>query len=129
MEPTTFRGGQIYGIRISTVFADNNAIRCAGCGQPITVIPFRVSLLDAAAEESPVDWSERAVLNPGPHEFHTDPACFRAWAHERGYFLCRRSSVRELMRPIPLPLDPDGGATRLGLCDAEHEGDHELVPA
>jgi hypothetical protein len=128
MEPTTFRGGQIYGIRVSTIFADNDAIRCAGCGLPITIVPFRVSLLDAAAAEAPADWSERAPLNPGPHEFHTDPACFQAWAHDRGYLLCRLSAVRELMRPVVLPEAPEG-RQRLGLCDGEHQGPHELVPA
>ncbi|HEX5466163.1 MAG TPA: hypothetical protein VFW92_05745 [Candidatus Limnocylindrales bacterium] len=129
MEPRTFRGGSIYGIRMPTVFADNDAIRCAGCGQPITVVPFRVSLLDAAAAETAVDWSEQAPLNPGPHEFHTDPTCFQAWARERGYLLCRLSGVRELMRPVVVPAAAAGGQPRLGLCDAEHRGPHELVPA
>ena len=128
MDPTTFRGGQIYGIRISTIYEDNDAIRCAGCGRPITVIPFRVSLLDAAAAEIPADWAERAPLNPGPHEFHTDPACFAAWARERGHLLCRLSAVRELMRPVSIPPGRDG-AVRWGLCDGEHPGPHELVPA
>ena len=31
----TFRGGEIYGIQISTVFDENDTIRCAGCGEPI----------------------------------------------------------------------------------------------
>ena len=28
-----FRGGEIYGIPIPTVFDENNSIRCAGCGE------------------------------------------------------------------------------------------------
>jgi hypothetical protein len=128
MDPTTFRGSKILGIRIPTVFADNDAIRCAGCGEPIDVVPFRVSLLDAAAAEAPAGWAGHAPLNPGPHEFHADPACFRAWAHERGYLFCQRSAVRELMRPVVLPAEADA-AGRLGLCDGEHEGPHELIPA
>lgn len=128
MDETTFRGGQIYGIRIATVFDDNDAIRCAGCGLPITVVPFRVSLLDAAPTEIAADWAARASLNPGPHEFHTDPACFATWARARGYLLCRLSAVRELMRPVAVPPGKDG-SVRLGLCDSEHPGPHELVPA
>ncbi len=32
MPVTRFRGGEIYGIRIPTLFQENNAIRCEGCG-------------------------------------------------------------------------------------------------
>ena len=70
-------------------------------------------------------WAERAPLNPGPHQFHADPAHFRTWARARGYYLCRLSDVRELMRPVPLP----GDEARMGLCDANHREAHEFVPA
>ncbi len=30
-----FRGGEIYGIPIPTVFDENNSMRCAGCGEPM----------------------------------------------------------------------------------------------
>jgi hypothetical protein len=123
--PTTFRGGEILGIRIPTVFDENSGPRCAGCGQPIEITPFRVSLMDAAAVESPPSWAVRARLNPGPHQFHADPSCFRTWAQARGYLLCRHSSIREVMRPVALP----GPQERWGICDGEHRSPHEFVPA
>ena len=70
---TRFRGGRIMGIRIPTVFAENDAKRCAGCGEPIESTPFRVSIMDNVAPESAPSWAERAPLNPGPHQFHADP--------------------------------------------------------
>lgn len=121
----TFRGGGIMGIRIPTVFSDTDAIRCAGCGESIAVTPFRVSIMDAFSVETPPSWASSAPLNPGPHQFHADPACFRAWARARGHYLCRLSAVRELMRPVALP----GEAVRWGLCDGEHRAAHEFVPA
>ena len=121
----TFRGGTIQGIRIPTVFSETDAIVCAGCGRPIEVTPFRVSIMDAVAGESPPSWASSATINPGPHQFHADPACFWAWAGARGYVACRLSRVRELMRPIPLP----GEAIRWGLCDGEHREAHEFVSA
>jgi hypothetical protein len=120
-----FRGGQIMGIRIPTLVEENDAKRCAGCGEPITGTPFRVSIMDAVAREAPPSWATRAPLNPGPHEFHADASHFHAWARRRGYFFCRLSDVRELMRPVPLP----GEEPRFGLCDANHREAHEFVPA
>ncbi|CAN5711666.1 hypothetical protein BH23CHL8_BH23CHL8_08600 [soil metagenome] len=125
MTATRFRGGQIMGIRIPTVFSENDAKRCAGCDEPIEGTPFRVSVLDNVAREVPPSWAEVATLNPGPHEFHSDPEHFHLWARRRGHFLCRLSGVRELMRPVPLPVDPPAW----GLCDSEHREDHEFVPA
>jgi hypothetical protein len=121
----TFRGGQIMGIRIPTVFSETDATVCAGCGRPIEITPFRVSILDAIAVEAPPSWATGATINPGPHQFHADPACFWAWARERGYLECRRSVVRELMRPVVVPGEP----TRWGLCDAEHREAHAFVLA
>lgn len=122
---TKFRGGEIMGIRIPTVFEENDAKRCAGCGEPITGTPFRVSIMDSVAREAPPTWAERAAMNPGPHQFHADPAHFRAWAARRGYYLCRLSDVRELMRPVPLPIDPPAW----GLCDGRHREAHGFLPA
>src|SRR6187200_3190177 len=65
-----FRGGEIYGIPITTRFDENNAIRCAGCGEVINGTPFRVTLLDIVSPEVPPSWAVGAPLNPGPHEFH-----------------------------------------------------------
>jgi hypothetical protein len=113
------------GIRIPTVFEENDAKRCAACGGPITGTPFRISLMDVVSREAPPSWAERAPLNPGPHQFHADPSCFRSWAARRGYLLCRLSEVRELMRPVPLPIDPPAW----GLCDAVHPEAHEFLPA
>ncbi len=72
------------GIRIPTVFEENDAKRCAGCGEPISGTPFRVSIMDSIAREAPPTWAERASFNPGPHQFHADPEHFRAWARRRG---------------------------------------------
>jgi hypothetical protein len=36
---------------------------------------------------------------------------------------CRRSQVRQIMRPIWVPTEP----RRLGLCDGIHRNDHEFV--
>jgi hypothetical protein len=122
---TRFRGGRIMGIRIPTVFSENDAKRCAGCGEPIEGTPFRVTLLDNVAREAAPSWAERATLNPGPHQFHADPAHFREWARRRGHVLCEFSEVRELMRPVPLPVDPPAW----GLCDGNHREDHVFTPA
>jgi hypothetical protein len=43
----------------------------------------------------------------------------------KGYLFCRRSEVREIMRPVPIP----GQDGRFGLCDGIHRDDHEFVPA
>ena len=113
------------GIRIPTVFNENDAKRCAGCNEPISGTPFRVSVMDNVAREAAPSWAETATINPGPHQFHSDPACFRAWAASRGHYICRLSQVRELMRPTPLPVDPPAW----GLCDGAHREDHEFEPA
>ena len=123
--PNVFRGREILGIRIPTVFEEVDAKRCAGCGEPIAGTPFRVFIMDAIAREAAPSWATAAPLNPGPHEFHANTEHFRAWARRRGYFFCRLSDVRELMRPVPLP----GAETRFGLCDASHREAHEFVPA
>ena len=62
---TRFRGGRIMGIRIPTVFSENDAKRCAGCGEPIEGTPFRVTMMDNVAREAAPSWAERAPLNPG----------------------------------------------------------------
>ena len=123
--PTTFRGGEILGIRIPTVFDENDGKVCAGCGQPIDGTPFRISLLDTVSAEVPDSWARHARLNPGPHQFHADPACFRAWARGRGLFFCRLSEVREIMRPVAIP----GDSPRWGACDGVHRQAHEFVLA
>ena len=122
---TTFRGGEYLGVRIDTVFEENNSIRCAGCDGVIAGTPFRISIMDVAAGEVPPTWARAARLNPGPHQFHADPEHFRAWCRERQYYLCRLSEVRELMRPVPIP----GQEGRWGLCDGLHREAHEFVPA
>ena len=70
------------------------------------------------------------MINPGPFQFHGDAACVRRWMADRGYLFCRKGEVREIMRPIPIPvpmMPPD--AARWGLCDGIHRDDHEFVPA
>jgi len=113
------------GIRIPTVFSETDAIVCAGCRSPIAVTPFRVSIMDAMAAETPPSWATNAPHNPGPHQFHADPACFWNWARERGFYSCRLATVREVMRPVPLP----GETVRWGLCDGNHLEAHRFVPA
>ena len=110
---------------IRTIVSDNVAVRCDGCGDVIDGTPWRVNILDTVAPEVAVGWAERTPINPGPHEFHADAACVRRWMAAKGYFFCRRGDVREIMRPIALPLDPPAW----GLCDGIHRDDHEFVPA
>ena len=124
MSPT-FRGGEYLGVRIPTVFEENDAIRCEGCGEPIKQTPFRVSLLDIVPSETAPSWAIGAAINPGPHQFHAQAEHFRLWARRRGYLFCRLSDVREIMRPIAVP----GETPRWGLCDGNHREAHELVPA
>jgi hypothetical protein len=120
-----FRGGEYLGVRIPTLFDENVATRCAGCGEVITGIPFRVSIMDIAPTEGAPSWAVSAPLNPGPHQFHADPSHFRAWARRRNHLICRLSDVREIMRPVAVP----GEVIRYGLCDGLHRQAHELVPA
>ncbi|HET7676652.1 MAG TPA: hypothetical protein VFK38_02260 [Candidatus Limnocylindrales bacterium] len=122
---TTFRGGEIYGIPIPTVFDETNAIRCEACLEPIEGLPFRVSIMDIVSVEAPPSWARGTRLNPGPHQFHAQPGCFQDWCRAKGYLLCRRSDVREIMRPVRIP----GEERRYGLCDGLHREAHELVPA
>ncbi len=113
------------GIRIPTIQPDTAMIRCRGCGAPIEETPFRVNVMDVVATEVPPSWAAGTPLNPGPFQFHRDPACARAWMREKGYLFCRRSAIRELMRPIAVP----GDEPKWGLCDGLHRDDHELIPA
>ena len=117
---------EIMGVRIPTIISDNVAKRCDGCHEIIEGTPWRVNVLDIVASESPVDWTESPLVNPGPFQFHGDPAHVRTWMARKGYLFCRRSEVREIMRPVPLP---GGGGPRFGLCDGIHRDDHEFVPA
>ncbi len=122
------------GVRIRTIISDNVAKRCDGCGQIIEGTPWRVNLLDIVTAETPVSWTARPAINPGPFQFHGDAACVRLWMAARGYLFCRRGEVREIMRPVPIPGsdEADGEAAALGalgLCDGIHRDDHEFVPA
>jgi hypothetical protein len=115
----------INGIRVPTIQQENLALRCRGCGGMIEGTPFRVNVMDITALEIPPAWSSCTSINPGPFQFHVDPACARRWMRARGNLFCRKSAVRELMRPIAIP----GVAVRWGLCDGFHTDDHEFVPA
>ena len=116
---------EIMGVRIPTIVADNVARRCDGCSEIIDGTPWRVNLLDIVSAETPVSWTSRPTINPGPFQFHGDPAHVRVWMRRRGYLFCRRGDVREIMRPIAIP----GEAERWGLCDGIHRDDHEFIPA
>ncbi len=122
------------GVRIRTIISDNVAKRCDGCGQIIEGTPWRVNLLDIVTAETPVSWTSRPAINPGPFQFHGDAACVRRWMAARGYLFCRRGEVREIMRPVPIPGSEEAeagaaGLGTLGLCDGIHRDDHEFVPA
>ena len=118
------------GVQIRTIIKDNDARRCAGCGELIDGTPWRVNLLDIVAAETPVSWAARPVINPGPFQFHGDPSHVRRWMAGRDYLFCRKGEVREIMRPVPIPAsDGASDAGRWGLCDGIHRDDHEFVPA
>jgi len=117
---------EIMGVEIRTIISDNVAKRCDGCHEIIDGTPWRVNVLDIVASETPVDWTAQPLLNPGPFQFHSDPAHVRTWMARKGYLLCRRGEIREIMRTVPLPGD---GEPRFGLCDGIHRDDHEFVPA
>jgi hypothetical protein len=125
MTTTRFRGGEYLGVRIPTIFDENNAIRCSGCGEVIPGQPFRVTILDIAPMEIATPWASRAPVNPGPHQFHANADHVRAWLRRKEILLCRVSDVRELMRPVPIP----GETARWGVCDGLHREAHEFVPA
>ena len=116
---------EIMGVRITTIVKDNVATRCDGCREVIEGTPWRINLLDIVATEVPANWSDRPALNPGPFQFHGDPAHVRRWMAGRGHLFCRLGTVREIMRPVPIP----GDAPRWGLCDGLHRDAHEFVPA
>ena len=116
---------EIMGIQIRTIVQDHVATRCDGCHEIIVGTPWRINLLDIVAAEAPVAWTERPAINPGPFQFHSDPAHVRRWMAARGHLFCRRGEVREIMRPIAIP----GERQRYGLCDGIHRDDHEFVPA
>ncbi len=120
---------EIMGVRIPTVITDNVAVRCDGCHEIIRGTPWRVSILDTVSTEIPPSWAGATTINPGPFQFHADPDHVRRWMASRGMFFCRKSAVREIMRPVMLPPAEAESARRLGLCDGIHRDDHEFVPA
>ncbi len=125
---------EIMGIQIRTILSDNVARRCDGCLRIIAGTPWRVNLLDIVAAEKPVGWAESPLVNPGPFQFHGDPVCVRGWMAGKGYLFCRRSEVREIMRPIAIPVAAGSTgegrpAAGWGLCDGIHRDDHEFIPA
>ena len=116
---------EIMGIQIRTIVRDNVASRCDGCLEIIEGTPWRINRLDIVAAESPVAWTDRPAVNPGPFQFHGDAACVRRWMAAKDHFFCQRGQVREIMRPVAIP----GLAGRYGLCDGIHRDHHEFVPA
>ena len=104
---------EIMGVTIRTIIEDNVAKRCDGCLEVIEGTPWRINLLDIVTAETPVSWAGRPAINPGPFQFHGDPAHVRRWMAAKGYLFCRRGEVREIMRPGP-DRRPDDGADALG---------------
>jgi len=115
----------LMGVRINTIVKDNVAIRGDGCNEIIAGTPWRINVLDIVASEVPVAWTEQPAINPGPFQFHSDPGHARTWMARRGYLVCRKGEVREIIRPVPIP----GDAVRWGRCDGIHRDDHAFVPA
>ena len=68
---------EIMGVDIRTIISDNVATRCDGCNEIVEGTPWRVNVLDIVATETPVDWTETPLVNPGPFQFHSDPAHVR----------------------------------------------------
>jgi hypothetical protein len=118
---------EIMGVTIRTITDDNVSKRCDGCLEVIEGTPWRINLLDIVTAETPVSWAGRPAVNPGPFQFHGDPACVRRWMAAKGHLFCQRGEVREIMRPVPIAAAD--GTTRWGLCDGIHRDDHEFVPA
>ena len=114
------------GVPIRTIVSDNVAIRCDGCREVIYGTPWRVNLLDIVSPEVAVGWTESPPINPGPHQFHADPACVRRWMAREGLLvLPPRRGPRDHAPRRPA----DRPARRTGLCDGLHRDDHEFVPA
>ena len=84
IETATIGPMEIMGVQIRTIVHDNVASRCDGCLEIIDGTPWRVNLLDIVASESPVAWTERPTINPGPFQFHGEPACVRRWIRPDG---------------------------------------------
>lgn len=116
---------QLMGVNINTIIADNTGIRCDGCLEVIDGTPWRLNILDIVSTEIPMSAAERGAINPGPFQFHGDDSHVKRWMADNGYRFCRKSAVREIMRPIPVPVP--GGRVLWGLCDGIHRDDHELV--
>ena len=107
---------EIMGVQIRTIISDNVAKRCEGCHKVIEGTPWRINLLDIVTAETPVSWTARPAINPGPFQFHGDAGCVRDWMAARGYLFCRRGEVREIMRPIPIPGPDDAPDRAAGAC-------------
>ena len=116
---------RLMGVNINTIVTDNGAIRCDGCLEVIRGTPWRLNILDIVATETPMSSAERGAINPGPFQFHGEPTHVKRWMADNGYYFCRKSEVREIMRPIPVP--GPGDAVLWGLCDGIHRDDHEFV--
>ena len=65
---------EIVNVRITTVTEDNVARRCDGCLEVIAGTPWRINILDIVAPRAGADWTDSPAINPGPFEFHADPA-------------------------------------------------------
>ena len=117
---------EVNGVRIPTIIAENSAMRCDGCLSQIEGTRFRISVLDTTATEVAPSFGEASPINPGPFQFCADQCCPSRWAAARGWMLCSRSEMREIMRPIRLP---SGAGAELGLCDGLHHDAHEFRSA
>ena len=118
---------EIMGVTIRTIIEDNVSKRCDGCLEVIDGTPWRMNLLDIVTAETPVSWAGRPAINPGPFQFHGDPAHVRPGWPRRA--TCSAVVARSARSCGPCRSPAADGATRWGLCDGIHRDDHEFVPA
>ena len=119
---------EIMGVQIRTIVNDNVATRCDGCLEVIDGTPWRINLLDIVAAETPVSWAGRPAINPGPFQFHGDPATSAAGWPTRATSSAAAARSARSCAPSRSPADRRR-PTRWGLCDGIHRDDHEFVPA
>ena len=114
------------GVQIRTIVKDNVATRCDGCRELIEGTPWRINLLDIVATERAGSWTDRPAINPGPFQFHSDPARVRTLdGRQAATFLPEGPrSARSCDRCRSRATRP-----RWGLCDGLHRDAHEFVPA
>ena len=104
---------EIMGVQIRTIVKDNVASRCDGClevidGHALAGQPPRHRRAPRRRSPGPT----RPTINPGPFQFHRDPACVRRWMAGRA--TCSAAAARSARScgPIAIPTE----SARAGAC-------------